>query len=305
MDELELDATTGDGVNFIPCLRWVRRGVAKAEPEQVRLTREDLQKAIEDAAQGIGGMEVDDNGDEEDDDADDGDKEDGGEVEEDNDDEYEDLDEDEAIAKKYGLDEYDDDKGEEEGARLNLGDLVTLSGDQDLDQDDDKDSASDAEDMAIHPTDNLILVGHVEGGASVLEVYVYNDEEGALYVHHDMLLPHFPLALEWLSYEPGEKVSSLGLFPLHRKLIIANCLQVKGNLVAVGSMSPRIDVWDLDMVNCLEPAFSLGSENKKKTKKKKNLSKSRRKRQQKEEGGDEEDGHSDAVLSLAWNHHVE
>ena len=36
-------------------------------------------------------------------------------------------------------------------------------------------------------------------------VSVYNDVEDALYVHHDILLPSFPLALEWLSFEPGEK----------------------------------------------------------------------------------------------------
>lgn len=74
-------------------------------------------------------------------------------------------------------------------------------------------------------------------------------------------------------------------------------VSLSGNLVAVGSMSPRIDVWDLDIVNCLEPAFSLGSDQKKK-----NLSKKRRHKRGKEEDGD---GHTDAVLALAWNHHVE
>ena len=44
-------------------------------------------------------------------------------------------------------------------------------------------------------TDNLLLVGHVEGDCSSLEVYIYNDTEDALYVHHDILLPSFPLAL--------------------------------------------------------------------------------------------------------------
>ena len=76
------------------------------------------------------------------------------------------------------------------------------------------------------------------------QVYVYNDVEDALYVHHDILLPSFPLALEWLSFDPE---SDKG-----------------GSLVAIGTMEPVIDVWDLDLVDCLEPAFSLGRKAKKK-----------------------------------------
>ncbi len=73
-------------------------------------------------------------------------------------------------------------------------------------------------------------------------------------------------------------------------------------------MSPKIDVWDLDMVNSLEPVFSLGSDNKKKKKKK--MSKAKRDRLAAKKSAaaaeaDEEDGHTDAVLSLAWNHHYE
>ena len=37
MDELEHESTSGftDGANFIPCLTWVKRGVAKSQPEKV------------------------------------------------------------------------------------------------------------------------------------------------------------------------------------------------------------------------------------------------------------------------------
>ena len=63
---------------------------------------------------------------------------------------------------------------------------------------------------------------------------------------------------------------------------------ILGNFCAVGSMDPVIQVWDLDLIDSLEPAFVLG---RKKSKKKTKISKGI--------------GHTDAVLSLAWNSQVE
>ena len=40
-----------------------------------------------------------------------------------------------------------------------------------------------------------------------------------------------------------------------------------GNFVAVGTMEPHIDIWDLDLVDTLEPVASLGKRKKKKLKK--------------------------------------
>lgn len=96
---------------------------------------------------------------------------------------------------------------------------------------------------------------------------VQNEDEGSLYVHHDMLLPAFPLCIEWLDYEPDHP---------------------PGNYCAIGFMTPIIEIWDLDIINCLEPAYKLG----RKPSRKKNLTRI---------------GHTDAVLDLSWNkvyHHI-
>ena len=181
------------------------------------------------------------------------------------------------INKEYDMDNYDDEKTDGDGG-LGIGSLVTFSDprqdpylslpDGNKDENFDLESNSDLEDMKIKPTDNLVLVGHVEGNASILEVYVYNDVEDAFYVHHDVLLPSFPMALEWIGYASGAEEAK------------------HGNLVAIGNMSPVIDVWDLDLVDSLEPDFQLG----KKAKKKKKI---------------KGYGHKDAVLSLAWNSNAE
>lgn len=119
---------------------------------------------------------------------------------------------------------------------------------------------------------------------------VYNSDEDSLYVHHDILLPAYPLCLEWLNFDPnpgegpgrkclqsfhGAVLSFIltndveAVFGEHRKIIVL-CfwLITPANFVAVGNMTPQIDVWDLDVVDCLEPTFSLGSKKAAKKKKK-------------------------------------
>lgn len=167
----------------------------------------------------------------------------------------------EEAATTTGPDEFNFNEYEKEKSQpaLKMSDVVEVTeGDQLADEE----NGSDAEDEIIKPTDNLILVGRVEADCSSLEVFIYNDQENSLYVHHDFVLPFHLLCVEPFSYDPGS--------------------QQPGNLCAIGGMEPVIHIYDLDIHQPLEPVMELG----KKPNKKKNIKRV---------------GHKDAVLDLAWN----
>jgi periodic tryptophan protein 1 len=145
---------------------------------------------------------------------------------------------------------------------------------------DEDDEDEEKEDLQILATDNLILSAKVEDELAHLEVYVFEDEGDNLFVHHDIMLPAIPLALEWLDMPvndaSGEKNG-------------------KGSYVAVGTMDPDIEIWDLDTIDCMYPNAILGQganadagEKKKKSKKGKKAKAN-------------DSYHVDAVLSLAAN----
>ena len=72
---------------------------------------------------------------------------------------------------------------------------------------------------------------------------VYEEFDDHLFVHHDIMLASYPLCLEWLDFDPEQEKA--------------------GNMLAVGTMSPQIEVWDLDIVDAVEPAFVLGDAKRK------------------------------------------
>lgn len=160
-----------------------------------------------------------------------------------------------------GQDEFNFDAYDKEVSEpvLKMTDVVEVEED---DRIADSEEGSDAEDDIIKPTDNLVLVGRVEEECSSLEVFIYNDEENSLYVHHDFMLPFHILCVEPFSYDPGS--------------------QGPGNLCAIGGMEPIIHIYDLDIHQPLEPIMELGT----KPNKKKNVKRV---------------GHKKAVLDLAWN----
>ena len=104
---------------------------------------------------------------------------------------------------------------------------------------DEEEEAEEREELQILPTDNLLVAGRVQDEVAHLEVYVYEDETDNLYVHHDVMLPAVPLAVEWLDMPIGGDKQT-------------------GNYVAVGTMEPDIEIWDLDVVDGLYPNAVLG-----------------------------------------------
>ncbi len=68
---------------------------------------------------------------------------------------------------------------------------------------------------------------------------------GELFVHHDITLPEIPLCLAWLDCPPFQDTSS------GQQLAI-------GSYLAVGTFDPVIEIWNLDVLDPLEPSATLG-----------------------------------------------
>jgi hypothetical protein len=67
----------------------------------------------------------------------------------------------------------------------------------------DEDDLSDVEQEEITPDDLVVLCGRTENkDDSRMEVYVYDNENASLYVHHDFILQSFPLSVAWMTQDP-------------------------------------------------------------------------------------------------------
>uniref|UniRef100_A0A0D9YJE1 Anaphase-promoting complex subunit 4-like WD40 domain-containing protein n=1 Tax=Oryza glumipatula TaxID=40148 RepID=A0A0D9YJE1_9ORYZ len=257
---------------MISAISWVPRGAAKLVPVEAEPpTQEEIDEAIKAIAQHTeGGSDADE-------DADDGEENGNMEVDAAADEEEEEVDEvaqakaaAKALAKgavddvadelkELNMDNYDE---EEEGLEIfssGQGDLYYASNELDpyLKNNDEDDDDEEIEDMTIKPTDLMV---------NLLE----ETEDGDLnmFVHHEVPLADFPLCTAWMDFnlKGGDK----------------------GNFVAVGTMDPAIEIWDLDIVDEVQPHMVLGGHSKKKKKAKKY----------------KKGSHRSSVLGLAWNKEV-
>ncbi|TCD60906.1 hypothetical protein EIP91_009317, partial [Steccherinum ochraceum] len=159
-----------------------------------------------------------------------------------------------------------------------------------LKQDDEEDERQELE---VLPTDNLLVVAKTEDEVSQLEIYVYDDSEENLYVHHDLMLPSFPLCLEWLDFPPISSPSA--------KTSPNGPAKQFGNYIAVGTMEPEIEIWSLDVVEAMYPDMVLGRPDKTAAHIPVPLGTGKKKRKKTKQRPSSSAHHVDAVLSLSWN----
>ena len=228
---------------LISATTWVRKGAAKELPETFQLDEQTYQeilgRAQSEIAEAKAGLAKA--------------KADAGSIEDD--------------MAKFNLQDYDDGSitTVEEDAIDFFSNPSHLAEEGDADgKEEDPLDEEDLEDLRINPAlDSLVLAARTEDSVSYLEVYVYEEDEDNLYVHHDLMLPTFPLCLEWI----GHKKDSSEL----------------GNFCAVGTFDPEIEIWDLNVLEAAIPTITLGGADKKKKRKKSGS------------------GHLDAVMCLSWN----
>ncbi|MCJ1301479.1 hypothetical protein MMC08_004279 [Hypocenomyce scalaris] len=194
--------------------------------------------------------------------------------------------------REYDLDHYDSDPVDEDGEAVtmfgNAGSLayhdsnaddpyITLQGNDDADEERDE--------LQILATDNMVVAAKVEDEVAHLEIYVYEDEADNLYVHHDIMLPAIPLCVEWLDLPVGKAAVDQ---------------DSRGNYVAVGTMDPDIEIWDLDTIDCMYPNAILG-QGAEDSRADADPGKKKKKRKKSRKAND--DYHVDAILALAANRH--
>lgn len=150
--------------------------------------------------------------------------------------------------------------------------------------------------MEILPSDNLLVTAKTEDDISQLEIYVYDDSQENLYAHHDVMLPSFPLCLEWLDYPPFDASRSQD-----DSMPVDGVSSKFGNYIAVGTFEPEIEIWSIDTVEALYPDMILGRPDKTAAHVPTPLGTGKKKRKKTKARAASSQYHVDAVLSISWN----
>jgi len=116
-----------------------------------------------------------------------------------------------------------------------------------------EDDEEEADDLHARASDAFVVVANTEDDFSSLEVHCFNRADGSLYTHHDVTLPSFPLCLAWSDYAgdaAGELLARTGAWDGAPGAYV-------GSYCAVGTFEPDIELWNLDVLDPLEPTLVL------------------------------------------------
>ncbi|WVW78351.1 hypothetical protein I302_100305 [Kwoniella bestiolae CBS 10118] len=292
---------------LISSLVWVPRGKSSAEPKRYNLDDSELERVgklggpgvLEKLREEMEGMDVGEGEDWEDVDEDDeegsgsgSDNEADGDVDMDAEPQEPAKPSDPNDLSAFKMDEYDNEesKGVAMGAFANV---KGLSFYRDNNEDPyitlkENDDEIEREELSLLPSDNIIITARTTSDLSSLDFHVYADSDENLYAHHDLMLPTFPLCVEWLDFPSGSSSSN------------SNEAPQSGSYVAVGSFDPSIEIWDADLVDGLYPQAILGPSPSSEKPEAKPLGTGKKKRKQMVQPSANDQYHTQPVLSLSW-----
>ena len=108
-----------------------------------------------------------------------------------------------------------------------------------------EDSDEEDQENIIRATDCVLMAAKIEDEASSLEIHIYEEEKFNIYVHHEVLLNSFPVALEWLCCDFSKTEGGSYL---------------RANFALVGLMNSVIELWDLDVLEVVQPLAVVGGQ---------------------------------------------
>ena len=167
------------------------------------------------------------------------------------------------LMSELNMSSYDD---EADGASLFLGGRNLTVHESNADDPylaigDSDDDASDGEDTLIKDSDYVLLCARTEDEHSSLEVQVYDPVEASLYIHHDFVLPSFPLCHAWIGADVRSEAQKADVRLSAQDDAAYAQVEAHPSFVAIGTFQCGIEVWNLNVMDVLEPSLTLGGRN--------------------------------------------